>query len=40
VKKGSVHLVPENEKYEALKIEDGMSFEIFSILLLKVLVGL
>lgn len=31
LKKGSVCLVPENEKYESLKIEDGMNFEIWGI---------
>ena len=31
LKKGSVQLVPENEKYEALKIEAGMNFEIWGI---------
>ncbi len=31
LKKGSVRLVPENEKYEPLKIEDGMNFEIWGI---------
>lgn len=31
LKKGSVRLVPENEKYEPLKIEAGMNFEIWGI---------